>query len=42
MKEIAHHKQYKGVKWKRMHITNITKVLNERSCLSQTLCLGFK
>ena len=28
MKEIAHH-EYKRFKWKRMHVANITKVLNE-------------
>ena len=36
MKEIAHREQYKLFKWKRMHVANITKVLNERECLPQT------
>ena len=49
MKEIAHREQYKLFKWKRMHVANITKVLNitknachehvlnERECVPQTL-----
>ena len=41
MKEIAHHEEYKSFKWKRVRVANITKVLNERECLSRTKCLGF-
>ena len=36
MEEIAYHEEYKHFKWKRMHIMNITKVLNGRKCLLQT------
>ena len=36
MKETARHEQYKNFKWKRMRVANITKVLNERECLSRT------
>ena len=35
MKEIAHRKQYR-FQWRRMHVANTTKVLNERECLSGT------
>ena len=41
-KEIPRHEQYKRFKWKRMRVANITKILNERECLSRTKCLGFK
>ena len=37
MKEIARREQYERFKWKRMHVANITKVLNERECASRTL-----
>ena len=34
MKVIARRRQYKRFKWKRTRVANITKVLNERECLS--------